>query len=119
MFFINIFLLYFSSVLPRANEFQLDRVIFISAILIIVVLSYGFSKFAAHPINHKALSLFIFKSGKGASFQVSATVRNLMISVQVTVATLLIFANLVLFQQAIKPIIKDKGYELENIHELS
>lgn len=114
----NVMQNHFYSVLPRVDELRMGLSSWSSMLLIVVMLALGIASLSSNAINQRNLNLLLLTSGKGTRKQVPAKVRNGLIAIQVAIAAILVFANVALFLQAIKPVIEDKGINFENVFEL-
>jgi len=109
---------YFSTLLPRSDELKVSLITWIIAVCLLFIFALIFSVIGTRLINYCSLNSVLLASGKGVGFQVSRKIRYILITIQVSVATLLIFINLGLFQQATGPILKPKGINLDNIYKI-
>ncbi|TDF35093.1 FtsX-like permease family protein [Alteromonadaceae bacterium M269] len=105
----------FASVLPRVNELTLNLFTFGSAFLFAGLFALTFAYLSTKMINYKALSSMLQSSGKGTGVQVSKRFRQVLIVTQVAIATVLIFANISLFKNAVKIIQEPMGFEVDNM----
>jgi predicted permease len=110
---------YLAAVLPRVNELSLNPITFGSAILFTIVLALFFAKLSTRMINYHKLNTSLQSSSKGSGLQVSKKVRQVLISSQVALAMVLVFANVSLFKDAMKTINAPIGYTTNNISNLS
>lgn len=102
--------------LPRINELGLNSFSVLSSFSILVILTLTFSHLCRKMINYHALNTTLQTSGKGNGIQVSKSVRNILITSQIAVATALIFINIVLYKDAIELVEQPLGYDTENIY---
>ncbi len=109
---------YLSEILPRVNELGLHRFTLISAFMLALGLAYILAKVSSQLIDYKSLNSQLTGSGKGIGIQVSKKIRNTLMIVQVTMASLLLFTNINLFQQAVVPIFQEKGFSTEELYDL-
>ena len=89
-----------TSLLPRTNEMSLNGFNVLVSVLLLLLVSIIFTYFCARIINYRELRSALASSGKGVGAQVSQRTRNNLIVSQVTIASLLIFANSILFLRA-------------------
>lgn len=109
---------YLSGVFPQVDSMSINTFTYIFSFLVIVILAFVFSKVSTGVINYKNLNSVIQSSGKGTGVQVSSKTRKILIILQVTIATFLVFSNLLLFNQALKPLSVSKGYDLKGVYML-
>jgi len=109
---------YFSDVLPRVAELTLDYFTFISAAISLIGFSVILAKISVHAIDYKSLNSVLASSGKGTGFQVSKATRNRLITLQVAIASLLLFASINLGIKSLEPILLSKGFSTENLYDL-
>jgi len=109
---------YLAAVLPRANELSLNSATFGSAVLITLLSSLLFAKLSTRMLNYRTLNTKLQSSGKGSGLQVSKKARQVLITSQVTLATVLVFANLSLLKDAVKTINAPIGFATNNISTL-
>jgi predicted permease len=102
--------------LPRINELALNSFSIFSSLSILIILTFLFSLLCRNMINYKALNTSLQSSGKGNGIQVSKKIRNILITSQISVATILIFINIVLYKDATNLVNQDLGYDTENIY---
>lgn len=108
-----------AAVLPRVNELSLNLVTFIAALFFALVFSVLFAFLSSKMINYRALNSILQSSGKGTGVQVSKRFRQALIISQVAIATLLVFANIGLFREAVDTITKPTGFSVENMTQIS
>ena len=70
-------------------------------------------------INYRALNTLLQASGKGTSGQVSKGFRQGLIVSQVAIATVLVFANITLFKDAVGTITQHSGYSVDNMTQIN
>ncbi|MCO4799975.1 MAG: ABC transporter permease [Colwelliaceae bacterium] len=107
---------FLSDYLPRINELTLNYFSVFSSITILLLLTFVFSYVCLKMINYRVLNSTLQSSGKGNGVQVSKSMRNILIISQITVATVLIFINIVLYKDAIKLVEQKLGYETNGIY---
>ncbi|MBA6234479.1 MULTISPECIES: ABC transporter permease [unclassified Colwellia] len=109
---------YLAEFLPRVNELAINAFTLSSALCCLVILVLIFSKLSSNVINYRALNSSLQSSGKGSGVQVSKKVRQALIISQVAVTTLLVFANLSLFNQSTSIINTPMKYNVEQVYTL-
>ncbi|MBL4909919.1 MAG: ABC transporter permease [Alteromonadaceae bacterium] len=110
---------YLGEVLPKIDELSLNFITLGSALLVTVIFALFFAKLSAHMINYNTLNTMLQSSGKGGGLQVSKKTRFILITSQVALATILVFANLSLLKDAIKIINTPIGFTTNNISTLT
>ena len=110
---------YLNEVLPRVDELTINAITVASAVLIAALFALFFAKLSSNMINYRALNTMLQSSGKGTGIQVSRKTRQTLIASQVALATVLVFANISLFQDAMKTINTPIGFTTDNIATLS
>jgi len=109
---------YLAEFLPRVNELAINVFTLSAALCCLVILALIFAKLSSNVINYRALNTSLQSSGKGSGVQVSKKVRQALIISQVAVTTLLVFANLSLFNQSMSIINTPMKYNLEQVYTL-
>jgi predicted permease len=108
-----------ASELPRINELGLNYFTFLASIIIALLIALLFAFLSSKMINYRTLNFMLQTSGKGTGAQVSKRFRQGLIMSQVAIATLLVFANITLFKEALNTIIQPLGYNVENLTQIS
>jgi len=111
--------LYLSDFLPRMGEVALGGISFVSAIVLVFVLSVIFTAVRLMLIDFNQIINQLRSSGKGTTKQVSKRVRNGLITSQVVVAFVIVMISLNITLNAVSIITSDKGYELNNIYSVT
>ncbi len=109
---------YFGAVLPRVSELSIDFFTLASGIIIMASLSIIFAKISTQVIDYRTLNSVLVGGGKGTGFQVSNKTRDRLITIQVAIASLLLFVSLNLGIRASGPIFQSKGFSVEDLYEL-
>jgi predicted permease len=109
---------YLAEFIPRVNELVINTFTLSAALCCLVILALIFSKLSSNVINYRALNSSLQSSGKGSGVQVSKKVRQALIISQVAVTTLLVFANLSLFNQSTSIINTPMKYNVEQVYTL-
>ncbi|MBA6301808.1 ABC transporter permease [Colwellia sp. MB02u-14] len=109
---------YLAEFIPRVNELAINTFTLSAALCCLVILALIFSKLSSNVINYRALNSSLQSSGKGSGVQVSKKVRQALIISQVAVTTLLVFANLSLFNQSTSIINTPMKYNVEQVYTL-
>lgn len=106
------------SILPRINELQLDWTSLFSAFFLSLLFAWLFAWVSSKSLNYRKLAATLQASGKGSGLQVSKRLRQILVVSQVAIASVLVFANLLLFGQAMNTINLPLGTNINNIHHL-
>ena len=106
---------YMATVLPRVSELALKPITFGSAVLVTLLLSWIFAILKVRSLNYSVLNSYLQSSGKGNGLQVSKNIRQILIACQVTLATVLVFANVSLLKDAINTINAPLGFTTDHI----
>lgn len=107
---------YLSEYLPRTDELAFNSFSFSLSLGVLLLFSLIFSLLCRRVINYRSLNSALQSSGKSNGIQVSTRIRNMLIASQITVATTLIFLNIVLFQDANALAKQPLGYDTNNIN---
>lgn len=102
-------------VLPRVDELSISLFTLMSALFIAIALALFFARMSYKVVNYQQLNSRLQGGGKGTGAQVSQTTRQLLIVSQVSVATLLIFININVFNQAYNTITEAVGFNVDNL----
>jgi len=108
-----------ASELPRINELGLNFVTVIASIILALTFALLFAFLSSKMINYRALNAMLQASGKGTGVQVSKRFRQGLIVSQVAIATVLVFANITLFKEAVDTITQPSGYSVDNMQQMS
>ena len=108
-----------ASELPRINELGLNIVTVITSIILALAFALLFAFLSSKMINYRALNSMLQASGKGTGVQVSKRFRQGLIVSQVAIATVLVFANITLFKEAVDTITQPSGYSVDNMQQMS
>ncbi len=108
----------FSHVLPRMNELSINFFTLGVSIVILLIFAFIFSIISIKLINYRALNNVLRSSGKGTGVQVPKFLPNILIGSQVSVATILIFANIILFTNTTEAINEPLGFSTKNLLDL-
>jgi len=108
-----------ASELPRINELGLNFITFVASIIIVFSFALSFAFLSSKMINYRALNSMLQASGKGTGVQVSKRFRQGLIVSQVAIATVLVFANITLFKEAVDTITQPSVYTVDNMAQMS
>ncbi len=110
---------YLAGLLPRVDELTISTITFSCALGLSIIAALFFAYIRSKMINYNALNKQLQSSGKGTGVQVSKRIRQVLISSQVAIAMILVFANLSLFNSAMQKINTPTGFDLDNIMHAS
>lgn len=107
-----------SHALPRLSELSLDLTAIAFACILTLTLSLIFAVITLKLINHKQLISQLQSSGKGTGAQVNAKVRNILITSQICLATLLLLITTLVMNNALDVLNHPLGFDEENLYNL-
>jgi predicted permease len=107
--------LYLNTYLPRIDELSLHVSTLTSAVVLMLVFAWAFAYVCMHVINYRGLNQSMQSGGKGTGIQVSKNLRQALVMCQIAIVTLLVFINIVLFNESISTINRTSGFETKNI----
>lgn len=105
--------------LPRVNELGVNFVTLFASIVLALTFALLFAFLSSRMINYRALNSTLQASGKGTGVQVSKRFRQVLIVSQVAIATVLVFANITLFKEAVNTINQPTSYSVQNMQHMS
>ncbi len=100
--------------LPLVDTISIDSVTLASALTIIFVFSLLVSALSLVDVNKHALAENLSSSGKGLQAQNNQWLSRSLMVVQLSIASLLLTASVLLAAQSYQAVYKDLGYELGN-----
>jgi predicted permease len=109
---------HFADAIPRTRELSLNIFTFGSGILFASLFALSFAYISSRMINYKNLNAQVQSSGKGTGIQVSKRFRRALVASQITVAMVLVFANIGLFNVSYKIIKAPLGFEINHMISL-
>jgi predicted permease len=107
------------NVLPRLTELSLDLTAIIFACALTLTLSLIFALITLKLINHKQLISQLQSSGKGTGAQVNSKVRNILITSQICLATLLLLITTLVMNNALDVLNHPLGFNERNLYNLA
>jgi predicted permease len=107
-----------ATILPRVDELHLNAISLLIAVSLCILLSLVFTALSIGAVNYNALAGMIQSGSKGGGLQLSKRKQQVLIAVQITIASFLIFCNMALFLNAKKIIDTDMGFKVENVTRL-
>ncbi len=105
--------------LPMIDSIGINLTTIISSIAIILLLSVLFSSLALIDIDKNALSNNLNSSGKGLQAQSNQFLSRTLMVIQLSIASILLTASVMLTMQSYKAVYQDLGYELGNTFNVS
>jgi len=108
-----------SDSMPMINAIGLNSTTLIASVVIILVLSVLFSALALVDIDKKALANNLNSSGKGLQAQSNQWLSRALMVVQLSIASVLLTASVMITMQSYKAVYQDLGYELGNAYNVS
>ncbi|MGB0937799.1 MAG: ABC transporter permease [Colwellia sp.] len=104
--------------LPRISELAIDQVTLCFTGFMVILLAAIFAKLSSQVVDYQGLQSQLQTSGKGSGLQVSKRVRNLLIAVQVSLATLLLAGASVVIEKALETVVHPLGFNEEDVFYL-
>jgi len=108
-----------SSYLPRSQQLSISWFTVGCAMVLLLLLALFFAFVTTRMVNYSCLISLLRASGKGVAAQLSNRIRQLLIISQVSVAALLIFVNISLFQQSMTTLFEPVSVNTENFIDIS
>lgn len=105
----------FATILPRLSELKLNIFTLGAGVAFAFLFALLFALISAKMINYRKLNAQLQSSGKGTGVQVSKKFRQILIVSQIAVATVLVFANINLFNGVVKIIQQPLGFQIDNM----
>ncbi|KGJ91166.1 ABC transporter permease [Colwellia psychrerythraea] len=105
--------------LPMIDAIAIDGTTIIASIVIILVLSILFSALALVDIDKQALGNNLNSSGKGIQAQSNQWLSRVLMVLQLSIASILLTASVMIAMQSYQAVYQDLGYELGNSYEIS
>jgi len=105
--------------LPMIESISINSSTIITSFIIVIFLSILFSALALVDINKHALASNLNSSGKGIQAQSNHWLSRALMVIQLTVASLLLTASVMLASQSFDAVYRDLGFELGNTYEIS
>jgi hypothetical protein len=107
--------LFLNHYLPRIDELSLHFSTLACALVLMVVFALFFAYLSMRMIDYRGLNQLMQSGGKGTGIQVSKKVRQGLVLCQIAIVTLLVFINIVLFNEAITTINRPSGFATKDI----
>ncbi|MBU3004585.1 ABC transporter permease [Paraglaciecola arctica] len=107
--------MFLNQYLPRIDELSLHFNTIVYALILIVGFAWFFAYICMRMIDFQSLNQSMQTGGKGIGKQVSKKVRQGLVFAQISIVTLLVFINIVLFSEAMTTINRPSGFATKNI----
>ncbi|MBL4941432.1 MAG: ABC transporter permease [Colwellia sp.] len=105
--------------MPMIDAITINITTMMAAVVIILVLSILFSALALVDIDKKALANNLNSSGKGVQAQSNQWLSRGLMVVQLSIASVLLTASVMITMQSYQSVYQDLGYELGNSYNVS
>ncbi|MFY8299745.1 ABC transporter permease [Pseudoalteromonas sp. SS15] len=103
---------------PRMQHLTLDPVTISVSVIVSVFISIVMAKLASQQVPYKQLNQTLQSSGKGTGAQISSLTRNVLVALQVGLATALLLGATTVLSPAINKLVKDAGFNANNVNYL-
>ena len=103
---------------PRMQHLTLDPVTISTSVIVSVFISIVMAKLASQQVPYKQLNQTLQSSGKGTGAQISSLTRNVLVALQVGLATALLLGASTVLSPAINKLVKDVGFNANNVNYL-
>jgi predicted permease len=108
-----------ASNLPMVETIGIDGITISASFVIVLLLNALFSALALVDINKQALVENLNSSGKGLQAQSNQWISRGLMVVQLSIASILLTASVMLALQSYDAVYKDLGYRIDNFYEVS
>lgn len=108
-----------ATVLPRVHELHLGGITVVAAVSLCLLLSLVFTWLSIGAVNYKALAGMVQSGSKGGGLQLSKRKQQVLVGIQVTIASFLIFCNIALFLNSKRIIDTDMGFKVDGVTRLT
>jgi ABC-type antimicrobial peptide transport system permease subunit len=105
--------------MPMIDAIGINVTTMIASVAIILILSILFSALALVDIDKKALASNLNSSGKGIQAQSNQWLSRVLMVVQLSIASVLLTASVMITMQSYQAVYRDLGYELGNGYNIS
>jgi len=103
---------------PRMQHLTLDPVTISASVAVSVFISIVMAKLASQQVPYQQLNQTLQSSGKGTGAQISSLTRNVLVALQVGLATALLIGASTVLSPAINKLVKDVGFNANNVNYL-
>jgi predicted permease len=105
--------------MPMIDSIAINKTTIIASFVIIIILSLIFSALALVDIDKKALANNLNSSGKGLQAQSNQWLSRVLMVVQLSIASVLLTASVMVTIQSYQAVYQDLGYEIGNAYNVS
>jgi predicted permease len=105
--------------IPHAQQLSLSWFTLAIALTILIALATFFAFVTAYMVNYSSLIGLLRASGKGVAAQLSTRIRQFLVISQVTIAALLVFTNISLFQQSMTTLLEPASINTDNFIDIA
>ncbi|MFT7129882.1 MAG: putative permease [Gammaproteobacteria bacterium] len=105
--------------LPMIDTIGIDVITIVASVAIILALGVLFSSMALVDINKQALAENLNSSGKGLQAQSNQWLSRVLMVVQLSIASVLLTASIMLALQSYGAVFKDLGYDIGNTYAVT
>lgn len=109
---------YLTDLFNRVDELQLSLPPLLVILFIVTLITLMFAKLNITGINFNKIQTKLQSGNKNQAAQVSSRFQKVIITSQILLTVLIIFANIVLFKESFTAITKTTGFNFENIQQL-
>ncbi|NNG43429.1 hypothetical protein HJP15_10960 [Pseudoalteromonas sp. NEC-BIFX-2020_002] len=109
----------FGEFLPRVNELALGWVSYFTVVLFVVFTCVILAKVSTPHLSYRQLQSQLSGSGKGQSSQINNVKRQVFIVLQITFASVLMFASTLVINDALKKVNQPLGFAVADRYSLS
>ena len=106
--------LFLNHYLPRIDELSLHFGTLVCALILMLGFVLFFAYLGMRMIDYRALNQSMQSSGKGTGIQVSKTLRQGLVLCQIAIVTVLVFINIVLFNESFSTINRPSGFDTQD-----
>ncbi|MEW6983717.1 ABC transporter permease [Colwelliaceae bacterium 6471] len=104
-----------SEQLPRIAELGINTETIAFSVTMVIVLAGIFAKLSSRVVNYHKLQTQLQSSGKGSGIQISTKIRHLLITIQITLASLLLVSAVVVIQQSMSTVLHPLGFNEKGV----
>lgn len=105
-------------VFPRMQNLYLDMFTLVVSGVISVLIALIMAKLAVRQINYAQLVNDLHASGKGTASQISGRTRNLLVAIQVSLATVLLLGATEILNPVYAKLTQTVGFEIDNVYQI-
>ena len=109
---------YLSDLFNRVEELQLLLIPSVIVFVLLLILSLLMVSFIARSINFEQVNKKINRSNKGQGTSISKLFQHIVVTSQVLITVVVIFANILLFKASLSELNQSSGFQTANIQRL-